>query len=61
MNDHEPLSAEITGEPTVPQVVVLTCPVCLGDGYVEHPRTLSTHTCRTCAGRGRIATERGEP
>jgi DnaJ-class molecular chaperone len=55
-----PPGAALPHEP-VKSVVLLTCPVCMGDGFVEHPTTLAVHTCRTCAGRGRIATEGGEP
>ena len=51
--------------PPVPSVVVVECPICRGDGWVETSiddlGVGRGHRCATCAGRGRIATEGGEP
>lgn len=51
-------------KPVVPPVVVITCPLCKGDGWRETSMDDTGigrgHPCSYCAGKGRIATEGGE-
>ena len=49
----------------VPPVVVLTCPLCKGDGWrelgMDDVGVGRGQPCSYCCGRGFIATEQGEP
>jgi len=64
----EYVDALITGVeqrmPKVPPVVVVPCPICGGDGWIETRVDYfgigHGHDCAYCAGRGRICTEGGE-